>query len=212
MFLRVILSTSKVRRFHFMKKVSSAANVLYILARIASVCIVVGACIVLAASVLLFAFSNDSMIEFDGSLDLGLLTFELADFDASMIKSMFLCEMLPAIVLLGYGWLVLRVIRQILAPMKDGLPFDGSISAKMKALCWLTIGGGVCSQLAGMAAGILMYKAYDFSTLFLNEHITHVNMNLEFDLGFVVLALIWYLLSCIFRYGEELQKQSDETL
>ena len=82
----------------------------------------------------------------------------------------------------------------------------------MKQLCWLTIGGGVCSQLASFAAGILMYKAFDFSTLFLNERITHVSMNMEMDLGFVVLALIWYMLSCIFRYGEELQKQSDETL
>lgn len=194
-----------------MKKISTTANILYTLAKIASVCITVGACIIIAAGVLLFAFGNESMIEFTG-LELGNLTFELAETDIGMLKSTFLCEMLPAIVLLGYGWLVLRILLQILTPMKNGLPFDTSISAKMKQLCWLTIGGGVCSQLAGMAAGILLYKAYDFSTLFLNEHITHVSMNTEFDLGFVVLALIWYMLSCIFRYGEELQKQSDETL
>ena len=194
-----------------MKKLSATANVLYTLAKIASVCIIVGACIIIAAAVLLLGFDNASMIEFT-SLDLGILSFELAQISPEMIRSAFLCEMLPAIVLLGYGWLALRIIRQILEPMKNGQPFDGSIAAKMKKLCWLTVGGGVCSQLAGMAAGILMYKAYDFSTLFLNENITHVNMNLEFDLGFVVLALIWYMLSCIFRYGEELQKQSDETL
>lgn len=194
-----------------MKKLSSTANILYTLAKIASVCIIVGACIVLAAGVLLFAFGDASMMEFT-SLDLGMLSFELSGIDLSMLKSVFLCEALPAVVLLAYGWYVLRILRQILLPMKNGQPFDTSISAKMKQLCWLTIGGGVCSQLTGFAAGILMYKAFDFSNLFLNENITHVTMNMEFDFGFVVLALIWYMLSCIFRYGEELQKQSDETL
>ena len=194
-----------------MKKISTAANILYTLAKIASVCMVVGACLILAAAVLLFAFGNDSMIEYT-SLEMGILSFELAQISPEMLRSAFLCAMLPAIVLLGYGWLALRIILQILAPMKDGQPFDTSISAKMKQLCWLTIGGGVCSQLIGTAAGILMYKAFDFSTLFLNEQITGVTMNMEFDFGFAVLALIWYMLSCIFRYGEELQKQSDETL
>lgn len=201
----------KAGRFRIMKKLSSTAGILYTLAKIASVCCIVGACIIAAAAVLLFAFSDPSMIEFTG-LDLGNLTFRLAETNMEMIKSTFLCEMLPAFVLLGYGWAVLRIILRILEPMKKGLPFDGSISAKMKSLCWLTIGGGVCSQLAGIAAQILLFKSFDFATLFLNEHITHVTLNLKFELGFVVLALIWYMLSCIFRYGEELQKQSDETL
>lgn len=194
-----------------MKKISSTANLLYTLTKMASVCIVVGACLIIAAAVLLFAFDNTSMIELTG-LDLGVLTFELAEVDMTMLKSVFLCKMLPAAVLLGYGWLVLRILLQILEPMKNGLPFNGSIADQMKKQCWLTVGGSVCSQLIGMATTTLMYKAYDFSTLFLNEHITRVTMNMEFDFGFVVLALVWYMLSCIFRYGEELQKQSDETL
>ena len=194
-----------------MKKLSSTAKVLYTLARIASVCIIVGACITLVAAVLLFGFGNDSMIEFTG-LEIGMLTFELAEINMDMIQSAFLCIVLLAIVLLGYGWMVLRVLLQILTPMKNGQPFDGSIADQMKKLCWLTVGGGVCSQFINMAANIMMEKVFDFSTLFLNERITGVRMNLEFDFGFVVLALIWYMLSCVFRYGEELQKQSDETL
>lgn len=194
-----------------MKQLSKTAQILYTLAKIASVCIIVGVCIIIAAAVLLLGFDNASMIEFT-SLDLGILAFELAQISPEMLRSAFLCAMLPAIVLLGYGWAVLRIILQILTPMKNGQPFDGSIAQQMKKLCWLTVGGGVCSQLTGMAAGILMYKAFDFSTLFLNEKITHVTMNMEWDFGFVALALIWYMLSCIFRYGEELQKQSDETL
>ena len=194
-----------------MKKISAAAKVLYTLTRIASVCCVVGVCVIAAAAVLLFAFGNDSMIESTG-LDLGFVTFELAETNMDMLRSTFLCIALPAFVLLGFGWSVLRVIGQILTPMKDGQPFDTAVSVNMKKLCWLTLGGGFCSQAVAMAAGILMYKAYDFSTLFLNDQITGVQMNLNMDLTCVVLALIWYMLSCVFRYGEELQKQSDETL
>ena len=194
-----------------MKQLSSTAKILYILAKIASVCMTVGLCIMIAAAVLLYGFADASMIEFTG-LDLGMFTFELAGIDLDMIRAAFLCEMLPAVVLLGYGWLALRIIRQILKPMKDGQPFDTAVSANLKKLCWLTVGGGVCSQLLGMAAGILLYKAYDFTALFANERITAVNVNMEMDFGFVVLALIWYMLSCVFRYGEELQRQSDETL
>jgi len=193
-----------------MKKISSAARILYTLAKIASICCIVGFCIIAAAAILLFVFGNDSMIEFNG-LDLGNVTFQLAE-PSAMLKSAFLCETLPAFVLLGFGWAVLRIIMQILAPMKDGQPFDTAVSANLKKLCWLTLGGGFCSQCFAMAGGILMYKAADLSTLFISDKITGVTLNLEMDLTFAVLALIWYMLSCVFRYGEELQKQSDETL
>jgi hypothetical protein len=38
----------------------------------------------------------------------------------------------------------------------------------------------------------------------------HVNVHLE--LGFILLAMALFLMSYIFRYGEELQRESDETL
>lgn len=194
-----------------MKTMSTSAKVLHTIAKIASVCCIVAACLIVVASVLLFAFNDDSMIEFTG-LDLGNVTFQLAEGSGQAIKSAFLCETLPAFVLLGFGYAALRVILKILAPMKDGQPFDTSISVNLKKLCWLTIGGGFCGQMAGMAAGILLYKAYDFSSLFLSDKITGVMLNLKLDLTFVLIALIFYMLSCVFRYGEELQKQSDETL
>ena len=194
-----------------MKRLSATARVLDTLSKIASVCCIVGACIIAAAAVLLFGLDDASMIEFTG-LELGFLNFELAQMDLAMIRSTFLCIMLPAFVVLGFGWLVLRVIRQILAPMKKGQPFDTAVSAKLRKLCWLTLGGGFLSQASAMAAAVWMYKACDFATLFLNEKITGVEMKLDMDLTFVVLALIWYMLSCVFRYGEELQRQSDETL
>ena len=194
-----------------MKKLSSTAKILYTLAKIASVCCIVALCMLAVAAVLLFAFGDSSMIAFDG-LDLGNVTFQLAPGDAQVLKSAFLCAMLPAFVMLGFGYAALRIILSTLAPMKNGQPFGTAVSVNLQKLCWLTIGGGFCSQLIEMACGILLYKAFDFSNLFLSDKITGVTLNLKMDLTFVVLALIFYMLSCVFRYGEELQKQSDETL
>lgn len=194
-----------------MKKLSATAKALYIIAKIASVCCIVGFCILIFAGVLLFAFNDDSMLEFT-SLNLGLFRFALNEFSPQMIRSAFLFNALPAAVLIAFGWAVLRIILRILSPMKNGQPFDTAVSVNLRKLCRLTIVGGVLTQLLTIAAGMLMYHTYDFSTLFLNERITAVSMNMEVDATFVVLALIWYMLSCVFRYGEELQKQSDETL
>ena len=194
-----------------MKKLCSTARILYTLARIASVCCIVGICLIAAAAVLLFAMDNPSMIEFTG-LTLGDVHFRLDAVDLNMIKSSFLCIALPGLVLAGFGYAVIRIILQILKPMREGLPFDSSVSVKLKKLCWLTLGGGITSQLFGAAGRILLYKAFDFSHLFLNERIVGVSVTEELDLTFVVLALIWYMLSCVFRYGEELQRQADETL
>ncbi len=194
-----------------MKKLSSAARILDTIAKIASVCCIVAICLVAAAAILLFAFGNDSMIEFTG-LDVGNITFELASVDMAMVKSVFLCEVLPAVVLVAYGYMALRIIRRILAPMKEGQPFDSAVSVNLKKLSWIILGGGICSQLLGMASGILMYKAFDFSALFLSDKITGVTLNMGMDLTCVLVFAIVYMLGCVFQYGEELQKQSDETL
>ena len=194
-----------------MKKLSSTARILDTIAQIASVCCIVAVCLVAVAAIMLFAFSNDSMIEFTG-LDLGNVTFELASVDMAMMKSIFLCELLPAVVLVAYGYMGLRIIRRILAPMKDGQPFDSTVSVNLKKLSWIILGGGICSQLFGVACGILMYKAFDFSALFLSDKITGVTLNLGMDLTCVLIFAIVYMLGCVFQYGEELQKQSDETL
>ena len=194
-----------------LQKLSRTARILDTLVKIASVCCVVGFCVVAVAAVLLFGFANASMVDFTG-LEVGFLTFELAQTTPAMLRSAFLSVMLPAVVLLVFGYAVLQIIRRVLAPMKNGQPFDTSVSGNLRKLCWLTITGGLLSQLLGTFASAYLSSAYDFANLFLNENITGVRLNLQMDMTFVVLGAVWYLLSCVFRYGEELQKQSDETL
>ncbi len=194
-----------------MKKLCSTAKILYTLAKISSVCCIVAFCIVVVASVLLFVIDDPSMVEFTG-LTLGGVHFQLASIDMGMVKSTLLCIILPALVLAGFGYWIIRILLQILKPMKDGQPFDASVPAKLKKLSFLTLGGGLCTQILNVVGMGLLSKTFDFSNLFLNDRIVGVTMETELDLTFVVLALIWYMLSCVFRYGEELQRQSDETL
>ncbi len=194
-----------------MKKLTAAARVLYTLAKIASVCCIVSGVAIVIAAVLLYAFGNASAVDFTG-LTLGQFTFALADSSTEVVRSVFLCEMLPALVILIFGYIIIRIICRILAPMKEGQPFDTSVSANLRKLCWLTLAGGALSQVLTAVCTALLYSRHDLGNLFLNEHITHVTLDVKMDLTFVVLALIWYMLSCIFRYGEVLQQQSDETL
>ena len=48
--------------------------------------------------------------------------------------------------------------------------------------------------------------------LFRDGVIDHITVTHTFDLSIIWIALFLYLLSYIFAYGEELQRQSDETL
>jgi len=49
-------------------------------------------------------------------------------------------------------------------------------------------------------------------TLLISEKITHVDINLGFDLGVLIVPAVFFLLAYIFKYGEQLQVLSDETL
>ena len=96
--------------------------------------------------------------------------------------------------------------------MREGKPFDSAVSGNLRTLSWIAlIGGAVCALLESIAE-VAVYKIHDFHSLFLNDRITGCTVNIMPDTGFVLLFAVLFLLSCVFRYGEELQQQSDETL
>ncbi len=108
--------------------------------------------------------------------------------------------------------LMIRCIRRVLAPMKEGLPFAKEVAENFKTLAWLTIARGILDMAMVLVLGSTILRAYDLGEIFLSDKITAVNVNQTLDFGFVLLALIFYGLSYIFRYGQELQQLSDETL
>ena len=103
-------------------------------------------------------------------------------------------------------------IREILLPMKEEKPFDSIVSTNLKKLAKLSITLGILYNIILLSEQILTVFVYDLPQLLINEKIVHVDGMFQVDLTFLIYWAILLLLSYVFRYGEELQQLSDETL
>ena len=106
----------------------------------------------------------------------------------------------------------LKVIRSILAPMKEGRPFDGEVPAGLRKLAWICLAGGGLIQLLRIASRILLVNALPMDVIFSSPAIESVEYVYMFDFGFVWMFIVMILLARIFEYGQKLQQESDETL
>ena len=103
-------------------------------------------------------------------------------------------------------------IRQILQPMKEEKPFASIVSTNLKKLANLSIRLGILANIIILTEQILTVFVYDLPGLLVSEKITHVGGMFTVDLSFLICWACLLLLSYVFRYGEELQQLSDETL
>ena len=103
-------------------------------------------------------------------------------------------------------------IREILHPMTEEKPFDTIVSTNLKKLARLSINLGILYNIILLSEQILTVFVYDLPGLLISEKIAHVGGMFQVDLTFVVYWAVLLLLSYIFRYGEQLQQLSDETL
>ena len=108
-----------------------------------------------------------------------------------------------AMAFLLYG---IYVVRQVLKPMKNGNPFDGSVSQNFKKLGWLSLAYGVAQVVISSAGRHMLLRALT------GTGVSNVGVETQVDLTFLVVAGLLLLFAYIFRYGEELQRLSDETL
>ena len=103
-------------------------------------------------------------------------------------------------------------IREILNPMKEEKPFDSIVSTNLKKLAKLSITLGILINIIILSEQILTVFVYDLPSLLISEKILHVGGMFNVDLTFLICWAVLMLLSYVFRYGEELQQLSDETL
>lgn len=103
-------------------------------------------------------------------------------------------------------------IREILHPMKEEKPFDAIVSTNLKKLAKLSISLGIFYNIIILSEQIMTVFVYDLPGLLISEKIAHVGGMFTVDLTFMIYWAILTLLSYVFRYGEELQQLSDETL
>lgn len=103
-------------------------------------------------------------------------------------------------------------IREILRPMTEEKPFDSVVSTNLKKLAALSIHLGIFYNIIVLSEQIIAVFVYDLPSLLISEKITHVSGMFHVDLTFLIYWAILLLLSYVFRYGEQLQQLSDETL
>ena len=103
-------------------------------------------------------------------------------------------------------------VREILRPMAEEKPFDSVVSTNLKKLAKLSISLGIFYNIIILSEQIMTVFVYDLPSLLISEKIAHVGGMFTVDLTFVIYWAILTLLSYVFRYGEELQQLSDETI
>ena len=123
-----------------------------------------------------------------------------------------LFELITVVILMGAYCCGIRVLRHILHPMIQGRPFAGTIWTDLKKLGWISL--GLCAMDNVMDLGVVfIYEyAYPVRELLESGNIQSVHFRYHFQPAFALIALVLFLLSHIFRYGQQLQQLSDETL
>lgn len=105
----------------------------------------------------------------------------------------------------------IHLLRKILSPMIQHRPFSGT-SSLLKKLGWVSIAMAAIRNLFDYGLVYQYETGMSVSRLFEGSAITEVHFHYEPDMAYVLLALVIFILSAVFRYGEELQQLSDETL
>ncbi len=171
--------------------------------------LIVGAAIVLLVLLVAIVVTGSSAM-LSSSLQLGGVTLELADGTIQSDKA-FYAGMLLAVIALLITALAMKVIREMLRPIKNGRPFDEACCLGIRKLAIIVLVGGVIWQIGENIATWVQVSQIN-SMLASIENVTAVRYAYSINLSFVVYAILLLFLSYIFRYGEMLQIESDETL
>ena len=198
-----------------MKKMKKAAGELAQLAKIVEVMWFGAGCLMVLAALNVCFFEPNILSGEPVTLSLGSVKVDVwgADFlSPGLSKVNFLVRALMFCVLCFLVIYAAKIARKILLPMKEGLPFDESVYKNFRKLGVFTlIGGGMISS-GRVLIDTMSYRAYEVQNLFISDKIIECRLEPQVHLEFILIAFVFFLMSYIFRYGAELQKQSDETL
>ena len=203
-----------------MDKLTSTARKIDVVFKIADVMLKIAfvACLVCIGIVVVgkaFDLPDEMIGNVDQLLEFGPLTLTVADsftpdFDRMLIQAAAMLALGAACSFIGI--LCVKTIRAILAPMKEGKPFASEISKNLRKLGWLSLILGVAVQVMEAVSLFSLFIVQDMEALLISEKITHVDVNASFDLSVLIIPAVFFLLAYVFKYGEQLQTLSDETL
>jgi hypothetical protein len=170
----------------------------------------------IAVGAVVFALVPDSVYEsITTSLAFGPVHVELNQSVSMTVESSrfrLVGGLIVSDILVLAGIYAAKIVRRILKPMVEGKPFAQSVSKDLRKLAIVSlIAGGFC-EISLTVVTAICNNYYDLSQLFNSEMVANVTSEYRIDLWFVVIFCILQLTSYVFRYGEELQQLSDETL
>ncbi len=161
-------------------------------------------------------FVDSSYIgEVDTFVTLGAVKLELAEdavIQGENETAFLIFGAFASAVKFGLLCVLMKLIRVIITPMKEGKPFADTVCKGLKKLAVFALAGGIVNEAVNVAGTVVIYKLYDIQSLFASETVTSVSLDFVSNGDFVIFAVVLYFLSYIFKYGEELQNQADETL
>lgn len=195
------------------KKLDTFFRVLNIFLKIGIVCCLVSLGIIAVGY--LFDLNPYTIGTGYNSLKFGRLDIVIAESyapDEWFVLALLSVRFVIAIVCLLIARRCCTCVRDILHPMTQGEPFHNTISLNLKKLAKNSLILCVIVDCQELITSFMFVRGYNLSDLLLSEKITHVSFHSEINLTFLIVAAVLYLLSYIFRYGEQLQQLSDETL
>ncbi len=143
---------------------------------------------------------------------LGNLTLTLAPEAATVVPG-WVPTVLSAlgVVYLPVSCIMLLCVRDILKPFIQGTPFHETVARNLRTLGRLMLLNAVITIVMDR---LLVYvsRLCDLEALLLGQKILRVTQTHTFDLMPLLFSGVLFLLAGIFRYGQELQTLSDETL
>lgn len=171
--------------------------------------------IVFAVFVVLMKIFKEKMVMGTFSLDLSFVKLYLSEDYGNITDT--LLNHFDLILITGcVGCIAIRyalkVLRSILAPMKEGRPFDIEVSAGLRKLAWIILVGSGLVQAVSIVGGMLLAKNLPMDVIFSSPAIESVEYVFTMRFDFVWMFIVVMLLARIFEYGQQLQQESDETL
>lgn len=170
--------------------------------------------IAIVATLLILFFAPDHMMQdMQVSLTLGNYDLLLTDkYTPRQLQSL-MGITLANLVLFGIGgcW-TLQILRKMFTPISQGCPFQSTVSKSLRKLAYVTLLFGFLNLILQGITNAIWYRTFDIPSLFASDRVASCSLRVVGDAGFVGIFILLLLLSWIFKYGEGLQKLSDETL
>ena len=149
------------------------------------------------------------------SISLGMISIDVADelVPNNTALTIYSCvEILLIVIFLAFVYYFLQISKNILKPMTEDKPFTPTVSINLKKLGNATLVLGILMNIIKWISTFATTHYYNIEQIILSDNIKSFTVNYNFDLSFVIICFVLFLLSYIFKYGEQLQQLSDETV